>query len=148
MSALISAGRASHRRGDKGEESLLRGRCFRRVVCSQRSEDEENGGRRSPSPSRSPDEAGSSTAPRVSRRRRGGPILRGGKGWKGCRGAEQLGVERGLPQPRRLLAASGTRGGNRAPSSLERTLLLLLPALGGFTFIGDAPRPRLSWSCR
>lgn len=120
MSALISAGRASQRRGDKGEEPLLRGRCCGRVVFSQRSGGEERGGRRSPSPSRSPDEAGSSTAPRVSRRRRGGPILPGGKGWKGCRGAEQLGVERGLPPPRRLRAASGTRASpRRQPRSLQ-----------------------------
>lgn len=118
---LISAGRASQRLDDKGEESSLRGRCCRRVVLSQRSGAEEFRGRRSLSPSQSPDEAGASTAPRVSGRRRwGGPILPGGKGWKGCRGAEQLGGERGLPPPRRLRAASGTRASpRRQPRSLQ-----------------------------
>lgn len=133
MSALISAGTPSQRRDDKGEESPLRGRCCSRVVFSQRRGGEEHRGRRSPSPSRSPGEDSASTAPWVSRgcryRRRGGPILPGGKRWKGCRGAEQLGGERGLPPPRRHRAASGTRASpRRQPRSLQPKKS---PAAGG-----------------
>lgn len=119
MSALISVGRASQSRGDKGEESPLGERCCGRVVCSQRSRGKEHSGRRSPSPVRSSDEAGASTAPRVSW---GGPILPGGKGG----GAAGVRSSSAGSEGRRRSGSSPPaghehpRGGSRAPSSLPR----------------------------
>lgn len=145
MSALISAGIASQRRGDKVEESPLGERCCGRVLCSQRNRGKEHSGRRSPSPVQSPDEAGASTAPGVSR---GGPILPGGNGG----GAAGVRSSSAGSEGRRRSGSSPPAGHEHpaeaaalSPAS-RGTALLPRAALGGFMVIGDAPCPRLSWS--